>query len=280
MLKRLATVLAVLTALAVVTAFCLMYGTERSVPVLNYHQVNDVDHNSLTVSTEQFEAQMKYIAEGGYTTITPDEMLDAWEHGTELPEKPVIITFDDGYADNYKNAFPILEKYKLKATIFLVTDYINLYPNYLTWDKAREMMDTGLVRFESHTLSHNLLTDENNTLRDIRHQLVDSKQAIEWHLKQPVRYIAYPCGAYNGEIMQLTKDAGYRAAFTVNYGLAEPSEDKLILDRIPIFGSNRHTLLRFKLRLDYSPLVAPLSRFRDQLQVDGYDTLARMMPVP
>ena len=80
--------------------------------------------------------------------------MDAYEHGTPLPEKPVIITFDDGYADNYENAYPILKKYGFKATIFLIYDFTNTYPNYLTWDQIAEMKESGLIRFESHTMTH------------------------------------------------------------------------------------------------------------------------------
>ena len=85
--------------------------TTKGVPVLNYHQVEEKDGNPLTLWPDQFEAQMDYLAAEGYTTITIDEMMDALENGTPLPEKPVIITFDDGYADNYEYAYPILKKY-------------------------------------------------------------------------------------------------------------------------------------------------------------------------
>ena len=80
--------------------------------------------------------------------------MDAWENGTPLPEKPVILTFDDGYVDNYKNAYPILEKYNLKGTIFLISDFVGTYPNYMTWAQVDEMQQSGLIDFESHTLSH------------------------------------------------------------------------------------------------------------------------------
>ena len=113
-IKRLAlVVLAVILAGAAICTY-IMCSAKNAVPVLNYHQINDRDENALTVHTDQFEAQMKYLADNGYHTITPEDMVDAWENGTELPDKPVIITFDDGYADNYRNAYPILKKYNLK----------------------------------------------------------------------------------------------------------------------------------------------------------------------
>ncbi len=270
--------LALCALLSFVCIAWMFHGTDRDVPILNYHQINDTAQNALTVNTEQFETQMKYLAEQGYHSITPTEMLDAWENGAELPEKPVIITFDDGYVDNYSNAFPILQKYNLKATIFLISDYVNLYPNYLTWAQAAEMQKSGLIHFGSHTMSHSVLTDLSQT--ELRQQLVGSKQAIEWHLKQPVAFIAYPCGAYNQQVIERTDDAGYRAAFTVNYGWASPSEQRMIMDRIPIFGSNRHTFLRFKLRLAFAPVICRVNAIKTYLENENYTTLASLIFIP
>lgn len=100
----------VLILLCFATAVLLMC-TSPGVPVLNYHQVEDKDGNPLTLYCDQFDQQMAYLAEEGYHTITLDEMMDAAENGTPLPEKPVVITLDDGYVDNYEYAYPILKKY-------------------------------------------------------------------------------------------------------------------------------------------------------------------------
>ena len=279
MLKRCLIAGVAVVLVAILLAAWEMHEARRSVPVLSYHQVNDIDENTLTIRTQDFEDQMRCLEESGYHAITPDEMLDAWENGTDLPENPVIITFDDGYVDNFKNVFPVLEKHHMKATIFLVTDYIGFYPNYLTWDMAREMQDSGLVTFGSHTLSHAVLTDMLSP-EDVRYQLMASKQAMEWHLQRPAKYIAYPCGAFNPSVMELTQNAGYRAAFTVHYGMADPDESRFILDRIPIFRANRLSLLRFRIRVAYAPLLAPVNQLRDQLLEDGYTAIASLIPVP
>lgn len=249
------------------------------VPILSYHRVNDVDENSLTLSVEQFDAQMKYLVDDGYTVITPDELLDAWKGSGNLPKKPVIITFDDGSVDNYKNVFPILQKYNLKATIFVITDNVNLYPNYVTWDQAREMQNSGLVDIESHTLSNRSFVKiySRDKLWD---QIYGSKQAIEWYLKKPAKFIAYPEGKYTVEAEEICKEVGYRAGFTVNYGLARKDPKNYVLDRIPIYGANSHTLLRFKMRLKGAPIVAPLMRFRESLIKDGNKEIAEFIPIP
>ena len=277
--KNVLLVLAALLVVMAVGAGWLLHSAAEGVPVLNYHQINDKDENALTVHVDQFEAQMAYLAENGYHAITPAQMLDAWENGTELPDKPVIITFDDGYVDNYKNAYPILKKYGLKGTIFAVTDYLGTYPNYFTWAQAKEMQDSGVMEIESHTLSHMELTTAGSE-EELRHQLVDSKKALDWHLGKDVRFIAYPCGSYNEEIERIAHEAGYRAAFTVHYGLADPEENREIMDRVPIFGSNNHTLLRFKLRLNYAPIFGPLDDLQRSLNKNGHNFLASLLIVP
>ena len=277
-IKRLLLLLAIVVLAVLAACFYLLHSADQSVPVLNYHQINDRDENALTVHTDQFEAQMKYLAEEGYHVITPEEMINAWENNEKLPEKPVIITFDDGYADNYRNAFPILQKYNLKATIFLISDYVSTYPNYLTWTQISEMQDSGLIDFESHTLSHEQL--DSTSPEDTWNQLDGSKKALEWHLQKEINFLAYPCGSYDEELQQLVKKAGYRGAFTVNYGLADKGENHYILDRVPIFGCTNHTLMRFKLRLQYTPIFAPLAKLDRELLAGGHNFLARFIPTP
>lgn len=277
-IKRITVILAVIILVLIGNGAYLMHQAAHSVPVLNYHQINDRDENALTVHTDQFEAQMKFLVDNGYHAITPAEMLDAFENGSELPSKPVIITFDDGYIDNYRNAYPVLEKYNLKATIFLISDYVSTYPNYLTWADVAEMQESGIIDFESHTLSHAEL--DKITSAEAWQQLSGSKKALEWHLNKPINFIAYPCGSYDEELERLTKKAGYRAAFTVNYGLSDPDENHFILDRVPIFGSNSHTMLRFKMRLQYSPIFAPLAKIHRNLTAGNHTFLAKFIPTP
>ena len=259
---------------------------QDGVPILVYHQVNNVDKNQMTVTVEDFDAQIKYLVDSGYTFITPNELIDAWESSEEsdqktaLPNKPIIVTFDDGYIDMYKNVFPILQKYNAKVTLFTITDFLNLYPNYLTWSQARELQSSGLVDVESHTLSHFSLTDKRFSSTEVRNQLYSSKQAIEWYLKKPVNFVAYPSGLYTQEVEDLTKDVGYRGAFTVDYGLSHKEPQHYVLPRIPIFGDNSYPLLRFKIRLLGAPIIAPLNRFKNQLIHDGNGMIADLIWIP
>ncbi|MBP3781517.1 MAG: polysaccharide deacetylase family protein [Selenomonas sp.] len=277
-IKRLALIMLVICLTLLGAGFYIMHKPNQAVPVLNYHQINDRDENALTVHTNQFDAQMKYLAENGYHTITPKEMLDAWDSGTPLPEKPVIITFDDGYADNYRCAYPILQKYNLRGTIFLVSDFISTYPNYLTWAQVLEMQESGLVNFESHTLSHAQL--DTTSPEETWNQLSNSKKALEWYLKKDIDFLAYPCGFYDEELQSKVKEAGYKGAFTVNFGLADKDENRYVMDRVPIFGCTNHTLMRFRLRLQYAPIFAPLARLHQQLLDNNHTFIAKFIPTP
>ena len=276
--KRFLLSLLCMVSLLIVAGF-IQIRTATGIPVLNYHQVEPKDGNPLTLWPEQFEAQMEYLAAEGYTTITIDEMMDALENSTSLPEKSVIITFDDGYADNYEYVYPILKKYGFKATIFLIYDFTNTYPNYLTWDQVAEMKDSGLIHFESHTMTHANLA-ELTSVDELRHEIADSHDLLSEKLGYDMHYIAYPGGRVNEEIERITSAAGYRGGFTVHYGLSTPAEGRYQMDRIPIFGANMHTLTRFKLRLAFAPLIAPLEDLRLDFRTWGLSWIADWMLIP
>lgn len=246
------------------------------IPVLNYHQVNDEAHNALTLSSYEFNAQMEYLYQNNYTTISPNQLVDYLQYGTSLPPNPVLITFDDGYEDNYRIAYPILKKYNFKATEFLITDFVGHNGRYLTWKQVKEMGDNGFT-FASHTLSHLFLgpaTDD-----EILYQLTKSREAIEWRLNQKVEYLAYPGGAYDQRTIELAKQAGYRAAFTINFGRAT-TEDKLFnLRRIPIFNST-HTLLRFKLRLKFTQIIIAMQECKVILNDWGLAQISKWIYIP
>ena len=262
----------------VAAIFIAFANSKNSVAVLNYHQINDVDNNALTVSVADFEDQMRYLKENDYKTITPEEMLAAFKNNTPLPEKAVIITFDDGYLDNYKNAYPILKKYGLKATIFVITDYVSLYPNYVTWDELKEMQGSGIINIESHTMDHlNLLKVDKN---EARLQLSGSKHWLEAHLKKPIKFLAYPEGDYNNEIINILKDLGYEGAFTVSYAKASKDENPYELSRVPIFGYEKNTTQRFKLRLDFAPVFSPLEKLKKTLRYNNLGFIADFIYVP
>lgn len=127
-------------------------------PILMYHDVTDgpTSDNPMVVTTEKLEGDLCWLKENGYHTILPQELTE----GEPLPEKPVMITFDDGYVSNYRLLFPLLQKYQMKAAICLIVSLTDKDPEghgHLTWDMCREMQASGLVEIASHTYAlHNL----------------------------------------------------------------------------------------------------------------------------
>ena len=246
------------------------------VPILVYHRVNDTDTNPTTLKVADFEAQLKYLVDNGYHVIAPDDLLDAWETGMALPDKPTILTFDDGHEDIYKNVFPLLQKYNMRATVFIVTDHIGM-KDYLSWDFVRALQAGGYMDFESHTMTYKDLT----TLKGDKlwNEIYGSKQAIEWALKKPAKFIAYPDGKYTLDAEDTSKEVGFRAGFIEDYGLATNDSNSYVLTRIPVLGSNSHTLLRFQLRLKGSPIFAPLHRFKMDI-AEGNPEVADLIFIP
>jgi peptidoglycan/xylan/chitin deacetylase (PgdA/CDA1 family) len=249
----------------------------QGVPVLNYHQINNTDHNSLTLSNTEFEAQINYLYRTGYNPISPDQLADYLQYGIALPPKPVVITFDDGYEDNYQVAYPILQKYHFTATIFIITDFVSHYGKYLTWQQIKQMSDQG-ISFQAHTLSHISLPKASD--EEIRKQLVKSKEALEWQLHKKVEYLAYPGGEYDQRVIQLTREAGYRAAFTVNFGRDKVNSTLYTLNRISIFGGGSHTFFRFWLRLNFTQTFNALQNFKGFLLKGGNNSIAGLIFIP
>ena len=187
-----------------------------SIPVLLYHQVAlttiEEDHVRLSVTSKDFEAQMKYLYGRGYQTITLDDYIAKSDLHLIDGIKRIAITFDDGYLDNYQNAFPILKKYQFSATIFIITNFIGKirswelgkHPcHYMDWSHIQEMVQNG-ISFQSHSRNHPDLTKID--LPEALKEIVDSRKAIEDKLGIPVHHFAYPYGNFTNKIMELVEN--------------------------------------------------------------------------
>ena len=213
--------------------------------VLNYHQIQD-KANPLSITLADFEAQIKFLVDSGCITITPDELYAGLNGELDLPPKPVLITFDDGYLDNYTNAFPILKKYGLHATIFIIPAFTSVYPGYMTWEQLKEM-EAGGITIESHTLTHPKLEELPDD--EIRNELITSKNMLEENLGHPVEFLAYPTGTYNLHIAGIAQDVGYKGAFTIKYGVVDRGSNFFALERVPIFNTAQNTMKDFYERI-------------------------------
>lgn len=191
-----------------------------------YHLISDDAPNEggyLYVRPREFEEQLRIIEEHGVKTVFAKDVM---EGGTE---KRIAITFDDGYEDNYYVMFPILKKYGIKATVFLIADYIGT-EGYLTEPQIKEMAESGLVRFESHTCSHSLMNITDGAI--LFHELLDSKNRIEEITGERVVCLAYPCGVYGKEAVKAAVECGYEFAFTTEKPSFFLSYGKMRIPRI------------------------------------------------
>ena len=232
--------------------------SENNAPViiLNYHKIDNMNI-SLSVLPEDFDRQMAYLKENGYHTITPEQLYQHLVNNAELPENPILITFDDGYEDNYQNAYPILKKYGFTGTIFVITGFVG-QKNYLTWEQIKEMKANGMD-FQSHTVTHKSMTEL--TQDQLHDELVNSKKTLDEQLGQQTDFMAYPTGTYNLYVAKMVKDAGYKAAFTIKYGNVDKDSNLYALERIPIFHTE-DTFRSFYERLHYIPVFERLGWYK------------------
>lgn len=244
------------------------------VPVLNYHRVDSGIRHSLVVPPEEFKRQMQYLHDEGYHSITLDELYDYVTKGIELPDKPVLITFDDGYIDNYQRAMPILKEYNMKATLFMISGSIG-ENRFVNLEQLKEMQVNG-IDIQSHTVNHKDL--RSMSLQQVRDELVSSKAVLEDRMKHPVRYIAYPGGFTNKDIDTIAEESGYRMAFNVKAGNVEPGQDIYNLPRQAVFF-NETPFENFWVRLHYPWENAFMWRIHDKLLEWNLKGLADLEPL-
>jgi len=224
------------------------------VPILMYHYLSvppsdaDIYRRDLSVTPENFEQQLHYLAENGYTTITLQDLVYYLTLGYPLPERPVILTFDDGYRDNFFHAYRLLRRFNSVATFFVVTGFIDENrPEYLTWGQVR-VMQRGGMEFGSHTYSHPDLRDQD--VDYLVWQIVGSQEAIAERIEKPVRFFSYPAGSYDQQVIDVLRSTGFWAAVTTQQGDWHTWDGVFELKRIRVRGDD--TLEQFAARLDYN----------------------------
>lgn len=202
------------------------------IPVLMYHSITDNDKRIFKVTKDNFYEQMKYLKDNGFSVLSMDEVYDHLKNHKSFKDKSIAITFDDGYKDNYDNAYPILKEFGINATIFVVTDYLDSSA-YLSVDEIKEMQLNN-IDIESHTTNHEKL--DKLTEIDRVNTLKDSKTYINEVLNKDVKYIAYPYGRCNKEVVRDAYLEGYKMSFTTKSGHATGRDDLNQLKRVMISG--------------------------------------------
>lgn len=213
----------------------------QTVPVLTYHNFSEAKENLMMVTKDNFEQQMRYLKDNGYTVITLDELFDFLEYRKQLPKKAVVITIDDGWQGVYTIAYPILKKYNYPSTLFVYTDLINGNRKTLDWDQVAELDNEG-IDIQCHTKTHrnfNKIQDKESLqqyVREVEEEIVKSTRTIKEKLNKQVKYLAYPYGETNNLVIAFLQRNGYRGAFTVKRYSNPFFTDHYTLNRSMIYG--------------------------------------------
>lgn len=212
------------------------YDEPVQIPILMYHAVHVMDPSeasnaNLIVDPDLFEAQIKALSKAGYYFLTPEEAYKAFTENALPAKKVVWLTFDDGNEDFYTIAYPILKKYKAKATNNIITGFVKKgNAGNLTVKQMKEMMTHGMS-FQSHTVNHPDLSTTDKATQKV--ELSDSIDFLENKLNTKVNTIAYPSGRYNQTTLDLAKKT-YKLGLTTNEGLASAKDGLLSLNRVRI----------------------------------------------
>ena len=218
------------------TAKWKTYDEPVQIPILMYHAVHVMDPSeasnaNLIVDPDLFETQIKALANAGYYFLTPEEAYKAFTENALPAKKVVWLTFDDGNEDFYTIAYPILKKYKAKATNNVITGFVKKgNAGNLTVKQMKEMMAHGMS-FQSHTVNHPDLSATYKATQKV--ELTDSIDFLENKLNTKVNTIAYPSGRYNQTTLDLAKKT-YKLGLTTNEGLASAKDGLLSLNRVRI----------------------------------------------
>lgn len=242
--------------LAAFAAWILTAAPPSGFPILEYHMVTEEPRpgaERYVVLPEDFAAQLDYLTAEGYTTITPQDYARARKGKQQLPEKPVILSFDDGYEDNHRVILPMLEERGMKAVFYVVTNDIGL-PGYMTWDDLFDLERHGM-EIGSHTANHIPLT----TLppEKQREELHLSKLMLEWKGLKTIYSFSYPTGAYDAGIVAMLAEEDYLTAVTGEAGLNNVETNPYLLRRVNI-PSPHFGLTEFRLRLMKADIAARL----------------------
>lgn len=224
---------------------------------------------------KQFGKQMQMLLSEGFKPISIKTVENYYTHRIPIPDKSFLITLDDGFEDNYSNAFPILQFYKIPAVIYLTTGLLGKTNQWmsapafserkmLSWRQIHEMANHN-IQFGSHTVSHPKLTELDDD--SVNKELVQSKQIIEDQLGSECMHFAYPYGQFTEKTRELVRQAGFKTACSTRSGFNNAERDPFILHRIEVYGNDSTWKLKQKVMfgINDASLLFPLKYYSTRL---------------
>src|SRR6266699_5579847 len=218
----------------------------RAVPILMYHVVGTAPASApyprLYVRRADFAGQLAWLRAHGYHAVSLLRVYDYWKHGYALPQRPIVLTFDDGYREDFTNVRPLLAQRHWPGVLNLAVQ--NLLDRKLTVSQIRKMIRDGW-EVDAHTLTHRDLTTLSRT--DLRHEVGGSRTWIQRRFHVPVDFFCYPSGRYNANVLAAVRAAGFFGATIEGFGPASPRDGLLTLPRIRVDGADGVSGLAAKL---------------------------------
>ncbi len=218
------------------------------IPILMYHYIEyvkdrgDRTRMSLDLIPYVFEEEVKTLKSAGYTFLTMRDVADILDKKEKLPEKPIALTFDDGYRDFYTDAYPILKKYQVKATQFVISGFVGR-PNHLLPSQVQELAQDPLIEIGAHTVHHAWL--KKLKLQTVSAEVFQSRIMLQDLIKKPVVSFAYPYGAFDSQSAEVVHDAGFRTAVSTLPGVTQGDLNRFYLFRLRPGGRTGQTLLNW-----------------------------------
>lgn len=218
-------------------------GTLRriAVPILMYHYVSPLPEDAddirinLTVTPDLFRAHLAYLRDAGYSLISLYEVNAALLTGMPLPDKPIVLTFDDGYIDHYTYVFPALREFGFTATFFIITNRADQNASgYLSWAQIREMSDAGMS-MEAHTKSHLDLRERDSDF--LIYEILGSLESVSVHTNTERHMFAYPGGRYDNKTLEIMRQLPVWHAVTTENGTFQTSDNRLEMPRLRVSGN-------------------------------------------
>ena len=227
--------------------------TPEGFPILEYHMVTEnptPESEVYNVPPEEFAAQLDYLQQNGYTTITLQDFMRAKHGKAQLPEKPIVLTFDDGYENNYTEMLPILEAHGMTAVVYVITNELGK-EGYLTLEQVKDLQLRG-IEIGSHTADHLALGMLSGEF--LLNQVRNSKLFLEWSGLATIYSFSYPNGDYNEKLIELLRNENYLTAVTGDAGLNTFETNPYALRRVHI-RKPRFGITEFKWRLFKAELM-------------------------
>lgn len=210
------------------------------VPIIMYHQVKNSGFGNDVISPKEFESDLKYLKENNYNTITMTQLIDYVHNKKELPQNPVVLSFDDGYLSTYLNVYPLVKEYNMKIVLSVIGKSVddfskvcdeNINYSHVTWDQVKEMQQSGLVEIQSHSYNLHKISKgrygccqkNNESLEQFEELFTNDINKLQEEILSVTgsspNTFTYPYGKYNDEIENIVKKLGFKATLTCKFGV-------------------------------------------------------------